>query len=207
MSGMLGTELGHGPDDTDTAVLREGTRDDLHGLTDGDVGSLLNTLHLHTGPTESNRHGHFSGTATGQKLGLVYDIPNDLHGILEVALNLVQHVLGPTTEKDGAGLGILALLEEGEPLLPDLAHLEKTALGTDVGFLDLVGTADDGGAGGTGHAVVVGLAEAAEGRDAGLGKVVLGQIGHSLLGHDNVGLKGCSKMNGRDSNKDDKQAK
>ena len=189
---MLGAKLGHGPDDTDTTVLSEGARNNFHGLTDGHVGSLLNTLHLHTGPTKSNRHGHFSSTATGQKLGLIYHIPNDLHGILKVALNLIQHVLGPATEKDRAGLGILALLEEGEPLLSDLAHLEQTALGTDVGFLNFIGTADDGGTGGAGHAVVVGLAEATEGGDAGLGEVVLGQIGHALLGNDNVGLECCS---------------
>lgn len=186
---MLGPELRHGPDDTDAAVLRQGAGDDLHGLADGHVRTLLDALHLYAGPAKTDRHGHLGGTATGQELGLVHDVPDDLHGVLEVALDLVEDVLGPTAEEDGAGLGILALLEEGEPLLPDLAHLEQAALGAEVGLLDLVGPADDGGAGGAGHPVVVRLAEAAEGRDAGLGEVVLGQVGHALLGHDDVGLE------------------
>ena len=188
---MLGPELRHGPDDADAAVLRQGAGDDLHGLADGHVRTLLDALHLHAGPAKADRHGHLGGAATGEELGLVHDVPDDLHGVLEVALDLVEDVLGPAAEEDGAGLGILALIEEGEPLLPDLAHLEQAALRADVGFLDLVGPADDGGSGGPGHAVVVRLAEAAEGRDAGLGEVVLGQVGHALLGHNDVRLECC----------------
>ena len=47
---------------------------------------------------------------------------------------------------------------------------------------------DDGGAGGTGNAVVVGLAQAANGRDAGLGEEVHGQVAQALLGDDQVRL-------------------
>ena len=89
----------------------------------------------------------------------------------------------------------VALFDEGEVLVADLAHLEEAAARADVRLLDLVGPAHDGGAGGAGHAVVVRLAEAAEGRDAGLGEVVLGQVGHALLGHDDVGLECCWVVN------------
>ena len=40
---------------------------------------------------------------------------------------------------------------------------------------------DDGGAGGAGDAVVVGLAQAPNGRDAGLGQEVHGQVAKALL--------------------------
>ena len=47
---------------------------------------------------------------------------------------------------------------------------------------------DDGGAGGAGDAVVVGLAQAADGRDAGLGQEVHGQVAEALLRDDQIRL-------------------
>ena len=46
----------------------------------------------------------------------------------------------------------------------------------------------NGGAGGARDAVVVGLAQAADGADAGLGQEVHGQVGQALLRDDQVGL-------------------
>lgn len=37
-----------------------------------------------------------------------------LDGVLEVPLDLIEHVLGATTQQHGAGLGVRALLQEGE---------------------------------------------------------------------------------------------
>ena len=47
-----------------------------------------------------------------------------LHGVLQVALELVQHVLGPSTEKNRARLGFIALLDEHEVLLAELLDLQ-----------------------------------------------------------------------------------
>ena len=47
---------------------------------------------------------------------------------------------------------------------------------------------DNGGAGGAGDAVVVGLAQAADGRDAGLGQEVHGQVAEALLRDHQVRL-------------------
>ncbi len=47
---------------------------------------------------------------------------------------------------------------------------------------------DDGGAGGAGDAVVVGLAQAADGGDASLGQEVHGQVAEALLRHHQVRL-------------------
>lgn len=60
--------------------------------------------------TEKCREHHFGGTASGQEFGvqnmnrmsqninvgifLTYNVAGDSHGVDEVALNLIQHVLG-----------------------------------------------------------------------------------------------------------------
>ncbi len=43
---------------------------------------------------------------------------------LEVPLDLVEDVLGGSSQEDGAGLRILTVFDEGEILVTDLANLE-----------------------------------------------------------------------------------
>lgn len=95
---------------------------------------------------------------------------------MEVALDLVEHVLRRTPEENRAGLGVLALGEEGEVLVANLLDLEEAALRADVGLLDVLDAVDDGGARGAGDAVVVRLSDATESRDVGLDEVMLRKI-------------------------------
>ena len=62
-----------------------------------------------------------------------HDVSRDAHGIVEVSLNLVQDILGGAAEKDGAGLGVLTLGEEGEVFITNLRNFEETTLSTNVG--------------------------------------------------------------------------
>ncbi len=43
---------------------------------------------------------------------------------LEVPLDLVEDVLGGSSQEDGAGLRVLTVFDEGEILVADLANLE-----------------------------------------------------------------------------------
>jgi len=95
---------------------------------------------------------------------------------LEVALNLVEDVLGGTAEEKGARLGLLALDDERVVLVANLLDVEESALGTDVGLLELLRSVDDGGAASASNAVSVALAGTAKGGDVGLDKVVLGEV-------------------------------
>ena len=94
----------------------------------------------------------------------------------KVALDLVKNVLGRAAEKDGAGLGVLALGEEAKVLVANLLNLEQTAPSADVRLLKILHSVDDGGAGRTSYSVVVGLAHTAQGCDVGLDEEVLGEI-------------------------------
>jgi len=71
----------------------------------------------------------------------------------------------------------------------DLAHLEETAVGADIGLLELLRPVDDSGSGGTGNSVVVSLTETAENSAVSfLKKEMLGQIGYTLLGDNDIGF-------------------
>lgn len=98
------------------------------------------------------------------------------HGVVQVALDLVEHVLRRTPEEYRASLGVLALGQEGEVLVADLLDLEQAALRADVGLLDVVDAVDDSGTRGAGNTVVVRLPDTAKSRDVGLDEVVLRQI-------------------------------
>ncbi len=54
--------------------------------------------------------------------------------------------------------------------------------------MDLLGAGHNSGPSSPRDSVVIGLAHAAEGGDAGLEEVVLGEVREALLGDDDVGL-------------------
>ena len=85
---------------------------------------------------------------------------------LQVPLHLVEDVLAGATQQDGARLGLLTVGEEGEVLVAHLLDLKQPCAGAHVTLLQLLHAVRHGGAGGAGNAVVVGLAQAADGRDA-----------------------------------------
>lgn len=105
-----------------------------------------------------------------------HDIACNAHGILQVSLNLVEHVLGGAAEKDGAGLGVLALGKEGKVLVANLLNLKQTASGANIRILEILYPVNDCGAGGTSYSVVVGLSDSAESCDVGLHEVVLSEV-------------------------------
>jgi len=121
--------------------------------------------------------------------GYLVDGAHDVHGVAQVALDLVEHVLGRAAQQDGTRLGCLAVDHPGKVLVADLLHLEEAAARADVLLGELGGTVDDGGAARARDAVVVRLAHAADDGDVGLEQVVLRQVGDSLLGDDQVRLE------------------
>ena len=100
---------------------------------------------------------------------------------MQVALNLVQNVLGGSAEQDGASLGVLAFCEVSEVLVTELGDLEQTALGTNVGGGCGEDRVDDGGTGGSCDTVVVCLAYTADSCDVGLNKEMLCKIWLTLV--------------------------
>lgn len=102
------------PDGVTTAVLHQCPRDNLHRLTDGPERPSLDTLDSPSLLRKSNRDGHLGSSSSRRETGIKDDVASDGHGIGEVSVDLVEDVLGRAAEEDGAGLGELALGEEGE---------------------------------------------------------------------------------------------
>lgn len=174
--GLLGAQLSQDTDGALASVLDESAGDNLKGIGDGFVGPLLHALDTLGKLAEADGDSHLGGTTAGRKTGSEHDVAGHAHGVLKVALDLVKNVLGRAAEKDGAGLGVLALGEEAKVLVANLLNLEQTAPSADVRFLKILHSVDDGGAGRTSYSVVVGLAHTAQGCDVGLDEEVLGEI-------------------------------
>lgn len=77
---------------------------------------------------------------------------------------------------------VLAAGEEGVVFVADLRYLKQTALGADIGLLEIFNAVDDIGAGSTGDAVIVRLANAADGGDVSFDEVVLCKVYLVLVG-------------------------
>eukprot|EP00968_Pinguiococcus_pyrenoidosus_P015771 scaffold1469_cov257-Pinguiococcus_pyrenoidosus.AAC.4 len=187
---MLGAQLGDGSDHIRARVLRQRARDDLERLPDRLEWPLVHALYVGRLSGERLGDAHLGSAAAGEKLGLEHDVADNLHRVLEITLDLIQDVLGPSTEHDGARLGVLALLQEGEVLVSNLAHLEETTTRAEIGLAHLLWTVHNGGANRPGDAVVVRLAQAAESCDACLREVMLGQVRDAFLRHDDVRPEG-----------------
>jgi len=63
---------------------------------------------------QANRDGHLDRAATGHKRGVENDVARDGHGVCQVAVDLVQDVLGWPTEEDGACFRGRAFGQESE---------------------------------------------------------------------------------------------
>ena len=85
------------------------------------------------------------------------------HSILQVTLNLIKDILGGTSQKNGTGLGILALGKEGKVLITDELNVEETTSGTDVSLTDILNSVDNGSTGSSGNSVVVTLSDSSQG--------------------------------------------
>lgn len=174
--GVLGPQVRQHPHGAAARVLDQRPGDNLEGLGHGAVRPLRHALDALGLLLQPHRHGHLGRAAAGRQPRVEDDVARHAHGVVQVALDLVEHVLGGPAEEDGAGLGVIALGQEGEVLVADLLDLEEAALRADVGLLELLDAVDDGGARGAGDTVVVRLADAAEGGDVGLDEVVLRKV-------------------------------
>lgn len=72
------------------------------------------------------------------------------------------YVFRCTSQEDRAGLGFLALKEEGEVLITDLADLKQSAHGSHIALLDLLGSVHDRGASYPRYSVVVRLTHSSD---------------------------------------------
>lgn len=105
-------ELCQSSDHVATAVLNQRTRDHLECVGDSLVGRALNALESLCLVCERDRDCHLCCAATRRQRRVEHDVPCDGHGVCEVAIDLVQDVLGRTTEEDGARFRVGAFCEE-----------------------------------------------------------------------------------------------
>mmetsp|Transcript_121343 Transcript_121343/g.288294 ORF Transcript_121343/g.288294 Transcript_121343/m.288294 type:complete len:320 (-) Transcript_121343:555-1514(-) len=187
-SGMPSAQVGHGAHHIRTAVVRQTARDDLKSLAHRPVGVLAAALDGFGLLLQSSSQLHFHGTATRQEGRLQNDIASDTPGVMQVALDLVQHVPGGTTQNNGASFWILALCQEGEVFLPDLLDLEAAALGPHHRLLQLLCPVANMSPSDSSNSVVVSLPNSANHRHATLHQEVLCQIRHSLFCNHKVWL-------------------
>jgi hypothetical protein len=82
--GVLSPEGRNGSNDGNPAILGQRSWDDLEGFPNGHKGSLLGSEAQQGLAVLANgdRQSHLGRTATGQELGVVDDVSDDLHGDL-----------------------------------------------------------------------------------------------------------------------------
>lgn len=134
------------------------------------------------------RHFHFSGSTAGNQLRVHGQVLSHGEGVLQVAFNFVEHILGATSKENGAGLGVLAFQEVGEIFVTNLGHTEQAGLFTDIRFLYFVRTVDDLGTSDTGNTLVVGLADSANHGNIVFLEMVGCIVGDALLGNHDIRL-------------------
>jgi hypothetical protein len=102
------------PDGISSTVLYEGPWDDLESIGNCSEGRTSDSLQSLTLLSKSDTDGHLSRTSTRSERWVENDVPGDRHGIGKVPVDLVQDILGRSSEQDGACLGGLAFRQEGE---------------------------------------------------------------------------------------------
>ena len=107
-------ESREGANGVPTRILHERARDDLERIRDGAKGACLDASHRARASVQADRDGHLDRAAAGHERRVEDDVARDGHGVGQVAVNLVQDVLGWPTEEDGARFGSRAFGQEGE---------------------------------------------------------------------------------------------
>lgn len=64
---------------------------------------------------------------------------------MEVSFDLIEDILGGTSEDDGASLWLLALSHEGEVVISNFLDLEISAVSSDIGLLNFLWSVKNGG--------------------------------------------------------------
>ena len=103
-------------------------------------------------------------------------------------LHLGNELLGATTEHQGAGLGLGAVLEEVEALTADLPLVEAAAC-AEVLRADVGAGALDCGAGGLDYALHVVGGDTAGAEDVAVGEELCGEIADGELGEHHLGAR------------------
>lgn len=173
---MLGSQTSQDANGAVSGVLHESSRDDLHGISHGLVWPLLNAFDRLRQLRKLDSNSHLRSTTSGRQARMEDNVPSHRHGVLKIPLNLVQDILGRSSQQDCACLGLLALPEESEVLVADLLDFKQSALGTNIRLLEILHTVHDRCAGGAGNSVVVRLSHAANSRDVVLDQEVLSEI-------------------------------
>ena len=117
-------KLGQDADRVPSTVLNERSGNDLHGVCDGSERPALNACDRPCLCMKPNADRHLCRPSAGCEGRVEEDVACDGHGVREVAVDLIENVLGRSAEEDGARLGILTLGEEREVLVTDLLDVE-----------------------------------------------------------------------------------
>mmetsp|Transcript_27198 Transcript_27198/g.108903 ORF Transcript_27198/g.108903 Transcript_27198/m.108903 type:complete len:235 (+) Transcript_27198:1550-2254(+) len=108
---VLRLELREHADDFGAAVLGEGPRHDFHRSRDGHDRKLQDP---DRGVRRFRRQRavqrHLGRAAAGEQFGLQHDVLDDLHGVLQVPFDFVEHVLGAAAQQNRARLGVFAVI-------------------------------------------------------------------------------------------------
>jgi hypothetical protein len=108
------SELGQCPDDIASTVLDQCSGDHLQSLGDSLVWRTSNSWKHLCLFAKRDRDGHLCSSTSRRENGVEDDISGDRHGVCEISVNLVQDILGRTSEKDRACFWRLAFVQEGK---------------------------------------------------------------------------------------------
>lgn len=100
----------------------------------------------------------------------------DGHGVLKVALNFVEDILGGAPKKDCASFRVGALGNESKVLVTNFLDLEEATSSSNIGFGNIINTVHDGGTSSTRDTIIISLADTAKSSDVALEEVVLSEV-------------------------------
>ena len=186
---MLSSELGEDANNVGTTVLSQCSWDDFESASKCLVWPLLSSFNVLSLLHQSASELHFKSSATWAKLWVEDNVSCDTEGVVEVSLDFVKDILGCTSENNRASIWLLAVCHKCEVIVTNLLNLESTALSSNIRFLKLLRSVDNGSSSNTGDSVVVGLPQTSEDSAvAFLQQEVLGNIRDTLLSDDDVWL-------------------
>mmetsp|Transcript_105015 Transcript_105015/g.146424 ORF Transcript_105015/g.146424 Transcript_105015/m.146424 type:complete len:230 (-) Transcript_105015:806-1495(-) len=183
---MSCTEVRHGTDHICTAIVCQTAWNDLQRLSNCSVGVLATAFNAFGLLLQSGCELHFNSSTAGQQKWFEENVSGYSKGILQVALDFIQHIPCGTSQNDGTSFGILALRQEGEIFFTKLLHLESSTPGAHHVLLKFLCTIANVGSSDAGNAVVVRFPDAADHGAATLHQEMLSQIRDALLGDDQV---------------------
>ena len=177
-------ELHEHVDRVETRVLGERAGDDLERRgerLDRELGPPADGRRV---VLEPERELGLGRTAARNELAVLDDDRDDPDRVLEGAVQLVDHVLGTAAHEDRDRLRVLAARDVGHLLAGELPLLDEARAPEFLGR-DRVDRRDERGTRGPGELLHVRLLDPAQGEDAGLREVVLGDVVDPLLAEEN----------------------